>query len=468
MGFLHGVETIVKNVGGVPITAVRSAVLGIVGIAPKGATNTPTLISSPQQAVDTFGKELAGFSIPQALRALFDQGKGIAIVVNVYDEATHAVAVTAETQTVANGKAKTSFEPVGSTFTVTNNGGTTTYVAGTDYTRDEFGNILVLNGAIANGASIKITYKKLDVSTVTAAHIIGTAGSSPTGIAAFDAALTLFGFDAKIFIAPTHLSLSGVPEALLVAATKFKGVTIYSAPNGTNYTTALAGRGSSGTVPGFKAGSNRVILAWPNWKVVNNGTGVTETRPADQYLAGVIAATDANFGYWYSPSNKQVLGVVEPETAVQWSINDETCQANILNGAGVVTIINAFGGGFRFWGNRNASFPAASGPETFISVVRTTGVIDTSIEFAMLQYLDEPLDQAIIDAIRNTVNGFLNALKGRRAILGGQCQFLPEKNPALELAAGHLVFDVDYMAPPSTERITFDRALNIEYLKTLA
>lgn len=467
MAFLHGVETIVKTVGGVPVTVVRSAVVGLVGIAPKGPNgSTLTLISSPQEAVDTFGSELTGFSIPQALKAVFNQGSGVAIVVNVYDETTHSTDVTAETQVVAAGKAKTAFEPVGTTFTVTNSGGTTTYVLGTDYSRDDFGNIIVLNPtSIANGASIKVTYKKLNVAAVTAAHIIGTAGSAPTGIETLALANAKYGFDAKILIAPTHLGLTGVCEALLVAANKYRAVTIFDAPTATSYATAIAGRGSSGTINGWKTGDKRAILAWPNWKVVNAGTGVTEVRPASQYLAGVICAVDTNEGYWNSPSNHQVLGVVEPEVLVTFALNDQNCQANLLNAAGITTAINA--GGFRTWGNRSAAYPTSTAPEQFIPVLRTSDTIDVSVELAMLQYIDKPLNQALLDAVRATVNGFLNTLAGRGAIIDGKCLYIPAKNPALELAAGHVVFDIDYMPPVPGERITFDRFINIAYLANL-
>lgn len=470
MAFLHGVETIKRQVGGVPVSVVRSAVVGLTGIAPKGpAGSAITLISSPQQAVDTFGSELTGFSIPQALRAIFDQGTGVVMVVNVYNEATHAVAVTAETQVVANGKAKTAFEPVGTTFTVTNAAGTTTFVLGTDYSRDDFGNITVLNGTnIANGTSIKITYKKLDTSLLTAAHIIGTAGTNPTGIKTFALAGSQFGFNPKILIAPYHLGLSGVAEELIAAADTYRAVTILEAPNGTTYANAIAGRGASGTVNGWKTGSKRAVLAWPNYKVVNNGTSIVEVRPASMYLAGLIASTDESLGYWYSPSNREIKGVTEPETLITFAINDPTCQANLLNGAGICTTINAFGSGFRAWGNRNAGFPAATDPETFISVIRTSDVIDVSVENAMLQWLDRPINQALIDGVRQTVNGFLNTLAGRGAILDGKCLYIPAKNPAIEIAAGHLVFDVDYMPPVPGERITFDRYINIAYLSKLA
>lgn len=88
--FLHGVETIEITTGARTITTVKTAVVGIVGTAPienvedeYKTINTPTLILNEVEAVRYFGNHKAGFTIPQALKAIFDQGAGIAIVINV-------------------------------------------------------------------------------------------------------------------------------------------------------------------------------------------------------------------------------------------------------------------------------------------------------------------------------------------------------------------------------------------------
>ena len=94
--FLHGVETIEITKGARTITTVKTAVVGIVGTAPiedvndeYKTINTPTLILNEIDAVRYFGSHKSGFTIPQALEAIFDQGAGIAIVINVYDPTKH-------------------------------------------------------------------------------------------------------------------------------------------------------------------------------------------------------------------------------------------------------------------------------------------------------------------------------------------------------------------------------------------
>ena len=94
--FLHGVETVEITKGARTIQTVKTAVVGIVGTAPiddvetaNRTINTPTLILNETEAVKYFGKHKNGFTIPQALEAIFDQGAGIAIVINVFDPSKH-------------------------------------------------------------------------------------------------------------------------------------------------------------------------------------------------------------------------------------------------------------------------------------------------------------------------------------------------------------------------------------------
>ena len=94
--FLHGVETIEITKGARTIQTVKTAVIGIIGTAPIDdveeqyiTINEPTLILNETEALRYFGKSKAGFTIPDALDAMFDQGAGIAIVINVFDPSKH-------------------------------------------------------------------------------------------------------------------------------------------------------------------------------------------------------------------------------------------------------------------------------------------------------------------------------------------------------------------------------------------
>ncbi|MGI9159427.1 MAG: phage tail sheath subtilisin-like domain-containing protein, partial [Saprospiraceae bacterium] len=402
--YLHGVETVEIKKGARPVQVVKSAVVGLVGIAPKGTPNSLTAVLNPQDAATIFGAELPGFSIPQALSAIYAQGTGTVLVVNIFDPATMTTAVTNETVTVTNGKAKTAFAPT-NTVIVTNNAGTTTYVKDTDYAIDDFGNLTVLNfTSIVEGSTIKFAYSRLNAASITPSAIIGSVSGAGvrTGFKCLALAYSTFGYTAKVLIAPNYSqeSTGAVAAEMIAQAEALKGIAIIDTPNNTTVATALTGRGPSGTLAGWKSSSKRAVLAYPNVKVYDAATDAVQVRPYSQYLAGVISATDLNEGYWISPSNHEIQGIVGPERTITAAINDASTEANALNEVGIVTQFNSFGTGIRVWGNRSASWPTNTAPDNFISVRRTADILHESVEYAMLPFIDRPITQATIDAIR--------------------------------------------------------------------
>ena len=247
--FLHGVETIVTQIGPRPIRAVKTSVIALIGTAPIGPYNTPTVVLSDTQAA-AFGPALAGFSIPQALDAIFDQGAGTVIVINVLDVATaHKTVITAEAVTLA-GDVGTTVKPAWTIDpVVTHTSGTPTYVKGTDYTVDRvYGKITrVVGGAITANQAVKITYTYADPTKVVNTDIVGTVNGSGvrTGMQALLDSYNQFGFIGKILIAPGFSSLSTVSVAMIAMASKLRAIALLDAPVGTTYAAAIAGRGQA-------------------------------------------------------------------------------------------------------------------------------------------------------------------------------------------------------------------------------
>lgn len=469
MSFLHGVETIESTKGPRPITVVKSAVIGLVGIAPTGNKNECILVSSDTDAAQ-FGARLPGFTIPQALEAIASKGAGVVIVVNVFDPATHTATVTAEVLAgVASRKTKTAFAPIpGQTFTLTDNAGTTTYVKGTDYTIDDYGNISIIASAIAEAAALKATYKKLDLTAVTNSNIIGSVDGTTnarTGMKCFDLAFSLFGFNPKIMIAPGFSSVNAIATELGVVAGKFRAVYLLDAPTGITPPAAITGRGPAGTI-NFNTSNKRAILLYPMLKAAD-GQGVEALDYFSSHFAGLMAAVDNSEGYWVSPSNHEIDGITGVERVLTASLTDQNAETNQLNAAGIVTIFNAFGTGRRAWGNRNASFPSSTAPDNFITVRRTADVIEESIEQAQLQFIDKPINKATIDAVRESTNSFMRVLVQRGAIIDGNCTYDPADNPTVELAAGHVTYGYTFMPPPPMERVTFKSTIDTNLLSIL-
>jgi phage tail sheath protein FI len=149
-------------------------------------------------------------------------------------------------------------------------------------------------------------------------------------------------------------------------------------------------------------------------------------------------------------------------------IADQTSDANVLNAAGIVTVFKV-GGSRRLWGNRSAAWPTDTDVRSFIPLQRVEDIVDESIENGMLPFLDKPLVQATIDAIKETANQFISTLIQRGALLvGSEVYYDPADNTAPELALGHVVFRKVFMAGTPAERITFMSSIQINLLTNLS
>jgi uncharacterized protein len=495
--FLHGVEVIEVPNGPVPVTVVKSAVIGLVGTAPTWAVespsvapalNTPTLVSSALDAAN-FGPIVQGYSIPYALAAIQEQGAGQAIVVNVFNPAVHFTAIAATAFTF-NTQGAINLGHMGvSNLVVTSNPAGTTYVAGTDYTLDAVNGVVTIvptasGGHITADASVLIAFNYADPSKVADADVIGAVSSGAyTGVQALQTTYGTMGFFSKILIAPGYSQDAAVAAALDAMANTIRAMALVDSPPATSAAAAIANRGVAGNA--FATSSNRTILCYPQETFYDTGivpTGVTlnssgmplttqfdanSVGPYSQWVAGAIAAKDLAQGYWWSPSNTQVDGMLGPDVQIYASILDASSDTNNLNAAGIVTVFNAFGTGLRVWGNRSAEYPTSTAPDNFISVRRTMDVIEESLELAMLQFIDQPISNALITAILASANAFIRSLIQRGALVAGVASFDPAENPYTQIAAGQLVFDIDVMPPPPAERITFEAFIDVTLLQQL-
>jgi uncharacterized protein len=469
MAFLHGVETIVKTDGPIPINIVKSAVIGVVGIAPTEYGQNEAVVVSGTKDAASFGKEVPGFNIPKALAAIFAQGAGQVIVVNVFDATDHTTTVTRESKTPTAGKLSLGYAPIGTVTIENNDNSASTLVLNEDYTIDAYGNFVALTANVVNGTALKFTYKKLNAAAVTSSVIIGEydeEAGTRTGMQVWDNAKNTLGYNPKILIAPGYSSASGVQTELISKADKFRAVALIDVAYGTTVSSAITERGVGGD---YTSASKRAVYCYPFVKAYDKATDANEDRPFSQFLAGVIASRDLSDGYWWSPSNKEVKGIVGLERSLSAAINDSTSDVNQLNEVGITTVFNAFGTGFRSWGNRSAAYPANTTPDQFINVQRTCDVIHESLEQAALQFIDRPINQGLIDSIRESGNAFIRTLIQRGALLpGSKLVYDTNNNSAEDLAAGHLTFDLVMMVPVPGERLTFNSFLDISLLSSLA
>ncbi|EOX0660043.1 phage tail sheath family protein, partial [Salmonella enterica] len=166
--YLHGVETIEVENGARPVKTVKSAVIGLIGTAPMGDVNTLVQCLSEKDAA-AFGSQFTGFTIPQALDAIYDHGAGTVLVINVLDPSVHKTAVVSENVSFdkATGRARLA-NPVVAQLVLKPDSDGQPYVEGQDYSLDaQTGVITNLGKSIAADATVKASYNYADPTKVT-------------------------------------------------------------------------------------------------------------------------------------------------------------------------------------------------------------------------------------------------------------------------------------------------------------
>lgn len=278
------------------------------------------------------------------------------------------------------------------------------------------------------------------------------------GVHAFVAAENITGFVPKIFIAPgfthtrTYYTANPVVAELSGIADRLKAVIIADGPN-TNDADAIAYAGDFG--------SKRIYVVDPKSK--KTGTdGNTITSWSSAHVAGLIAKSDNERGWWWSPSNQNINGITGTARAIDFAMGDTSSRANLLNEKNVNTIIRQ--DGYRLWGNRTLS---SDSKWQFLCVVRTADMIDESLKAAHLWAVDRGITKNYVNDVVEGVNSYLRYLTNIGAILGGQCWADPELNAADVIKSGKVYFDFDFTPVYPAEHIVFRSHLVDDYIKDI-
>ncbi|WP_027390863.1 phage tail sheath subtilisin-like domain-containing protein [Chrysiogenes arsenatis] len=283
-----------------------------------------------------------------------------------------------------------------------------------------------------------------------------------TGVQALLAAESVLGFAPRILCAPGFTGfrpedpltpgsylVNPVVAELLGIADRLRAVIIADGPD-TNDADAIAYAGDFG--------SRRVYLVDPGVKVFADGEVVIE--PCSARVAGMIAKSDAERGFWWSPSNREMYGIIGTTRPVDFTLGDANARANLLNEKDVATIIRQ--GGYRLWGNRTLSMDPKW---AFLSVVRTADMINESLLRAHMWAVDRNITKTYLEDVVEGVNNYLSHLTVIGAILGGKCWVDSELNTPSNLAAGKVFFDFDFTPPAPAEHVTFRSRMVDDYFE---
>ncbi|WP_105720381.1 phage tail sheath protein [Cronobacter dublinensis] len=209
-------------------------------------------------------------------------------------------------------------------------------------------------------------------------------------------------------------------------------------------------------------GQRELMLIWPDFIAWNTTTSASDTAFATARALGLRARIDQETGWHKTLSNVAVNGVTGISASVFWDLQEPGTDADLLNQAGVTTLIRK--DGFRFWGNRCCSDDPLF---LFENYTRTAQVLADTIAEAHMWAMDKPVTPTLIRDIVDGINAKFRELKTAGYIVDAQCWVDESANDEETLKAGKLLLDYDYTPVPPLDNLTLRQRITDKYLANL-
>lgn len=466
--YLHGIETIEKNDGPRPVLTIDTGVIGLVGTAPDAdATlwplNTPVSVLGINGSVAGLG---AAGTLLDAIEGIFDQAGRVSqsiVVVRVEEGETLA-------QTLANvigsstqrtgihalrtapdvlglrpklliAPGFTSQRPTDGVASITLGAGGEGYTEAPTVEISGTGTgasaVAIINSATGVVSEIVITNPGVGYTAAPTVTLTGGGATTPATATATVGTVA-----------------NPVTMELLAVARRFRAGVIKD---------SLATTTSAAIQDRMDYDTDRLLIIEPMAKVFKNAAVVSE--PASARVAGLQARVDYEEGFWVSPSNHVLEGIVGASRPIEHSVNDPSAESQLLNRNAVACIVRSPSGGFKLWGSR---VPSSDPLNAFWSVRRAHDTIIDSIELASEPFIDRPFSLQVLIDIAETANSALRRWQALGATLGGRVWLDPQLNNKETWASGHLYISYDAEAPSPIEHVTFVFSRNTGYYETLA
>jgi len=289
----------------------------------------------------------------------------------------------------------------------------------------------------------------------TISNIIGTTDENGkyTGLKALFTAQAVTGVKPRILGVPGLDSLE-VATALVPVAQKLRAFGYVSAWGCKTISDAIKYRDN------FSA--RELMVIWPDFLSWDTTANATETAYATARALGLRAKIDNDTGWHKTLSNVGVNGVTGISASVFWDLQEPGTDADLLNEAGITTLIRK--DGFRFWGNRTCSDDPLF---LFENYTRTAQVIADTMAEAHMWAVDKPVTATLIRDIVDGINAKFRELKTGGYIVDATCWFDDSANDKESLKAGKLYLDYDYTPVPPLENLTLRQRITDKYLANL-
>lgn len=294
-----------------------------------------------------------------------------------------------------------------------------------------------------------------DAEAQTLSNIIGTTDENGkyTGLKALLSAAAVTGVKPRILGVPGLDSLE-VATALAPVCQKLRAF---------GYVSAWGCKTLSEAIDYRENFSQRELMViWPDFLAWDTTANATATAYATARALGLRAKIDQEQGWHKTLSNVGVNGVTGISADVFWDLQEPGTDADLLNEAGVTTLIRK--DGFRFWGNRTCSDDPLF---LFENYTRTAQVIADTMAEGHMWAVDKPITATLIRDIVDGINAKFRELKTGGYIVDATCWFDEEANDAESLKAGKLIIDYDYTPVPPLENLTLRQRITDKYLANL-
>ncbi|EOX4385087.1 phage tail sheath protein [Citrobacter freundii] len=289
----------------------------------------------------------------------------------------------------------------------------------------------------------------------TISNIIGTTDENGkyTGLKALLTAKAVTGVKPRILGVP-GLDTQEVATALVSVAQKLRAFAYVSAWGCKTISDVIAYREN--------VSARELMIIWPEFLGWDTTASATTTSYATAIALGLRAKIDNDTGWHKTLSNVGVNEVTGISASVFWDLQEKGTDADLLNEAGVTTLIRA--DGFRFWGNRNCSDDPLF---QFENYTRTAQVIADTMAEGHMWANDKPITATLIRDIIDGINAKFRELKSGGYIIDATCWFDEEANSKESLKAGKLFIDYDYTPVPPLEHLTLRQRITDKYLANL-
>ena len=254
----------------------------------------------------------------------------------------------------------------------------------------------------------------------------------------------------RILIAPEYSAQQAVATKLDSIAGKLRAMAYIDGPDSND---------DAAQVYAGNFGSKRLFLIDPGVRYWDTAANAERIAPASAYAAGLTAASDKQYGYWASPSNKEIKGILGTTRPIDYEYGDETCRANLLNNNKITTIIRE--GGFLLWGNRTLS----SDPKwKYITRVRTTDMVMDAILAGHQWAVDRSINKGYLRDVEEGLQAFMSGERRKGAIINFEAYIDKEMTTATELENGKAYWRIRFSDSPPAENPTFLVEVTNEYL----